>query len=155
MKDPSKKLGPLIDSLREKLGDGLISVVLFGSVARGDDGPASDVDVFVLAQELPENPFDRQMFLRGLLPKGLGGVSIVAKTKQEFERRLLSLYLDIATDGIILFDTDGYMEAKLREVREIIEASGLRRVMRRGERIWDWEERPKGRWKVEWKRNGI
>jgi len=60
-------------------------VVFFGSMARGEEGPASDVDVFVLAHELPENPFDRQMFLRGPLPKGLGGVSIVAKTRREFE----------------------------------------------------------------------
>ncbi|MEW6049226.1 MAG: nucleotidyltransferase domain-containing protein, partial [Bacillota bacterium] len=38
---------------REVLGDNLTSVVLFGSVARGEAGPGSDVDLLVVCRELP------------------------------------------------------------------------------------------------------
>ncbi len=35
--------------------------------------------------------------------------------------------LDLALDGVILYDTDGYMEAKLRRIREIVKKTGLKR----------------------------
>ena len=43
-----KALETFIDKLKEREGDNLLKVVLFGSVARGDSRPYSDIDVFVL-----------------------------------------------------------------------------------------------------------
>ena len=40
-----------VRELREKLGDELVSVRLFGSKARGDFHPDSDIDIFVLVRE--------------------------------------------------------------------------------------------------------
>src|ERR1035437_590065 len=49
---------PLLDRLRARCqqhyGDRLISVVVFGSVARGTAGPESDLDMLVVADGLPD-----------------------------------------------------------------------------------------------------
>jgi hypothetical protein len=43
-----------------------------------------------------------------------GQTAILAKAPEEFESYLTSLFLDIALDGIILHDSDGYFQ-QLRE----------------------------------------
>jgi len=40
-------------ALKETLGDRLVSVVLFGSGARGEAGTTSDIDLFVVLEEAP------------------------------------------------------------------------------------------------------
>lgn len=40
-----------------------MSVVLFGSVARGDAGPNSDIDLLVVANDLPAGQFARKRLL--------------------------------------------------------------------------------------------
>jgi len=42
------------DLLRSHLRERLVSVVLFGSVARGDASPASDIDLLIVAEDLPQ-----------------------------------------------------------------------------------------------------
>ncbi len=41
----------LADGLRKYFGDDLFQLLLFGSKARGDDGPYSDVDVLVVLKK--------------------------------------------------------------------------------------------------------
>jgi predicted nucleotidyltransferase len=43
-----KALETFVDRLKEREGDNLLKIILFGSVARGDSRPFSDIDVFVL-----------------------------------------------------------------------------------------------------------
>jgi len=45
----------LADGLREHFGPDLFQLFLFGSKARGDDGPHSDVDVLVVLKERAED----------------------------------------------------------------------------------------------------
>ena len=52
---------------------------------------------------------ERHILLKRFLPAVYrGAVSLLAKTPQEFEEKISSLYLDIAQDGKILFDPQGY-----------------------------------------------
>jgi len=44
----------LTDGLKKRFGDDLIQVLLFGSKARADDNPSSDVDVLVVLRNQPE-----------------------------------------------------------------------------------------------------
>jgi len=62
-----------------------------------------------------------------------------------------SFYLDLALDGVILYDTDGYMETKLRRIREIIKETGLKRERIPGGCFWDWKKYPGPDWEISWK----
>ena len=62
----------------------------------------------MVARNLPEKPLQRHFRIKSLLPDAWRGrVTILAKTPSEFEVRLPALYLDIALDGLVLYDTDG------------------------------------------------
>ena len=109
------------------------------------------MDIFLAAENLPNHPFERQIFLRKIIPKEFPlQVSLYAKTVEEFERDFPAIYLDIATDGIILFDSDNYALRKLQRIREIIQEAGLKRVKRFGSFIWVWEEQPEVGWGIDW-----
>ncbi|MDA2927683.1 nucleotidyltransferase domain-containing protein [Acidobacteria bacterium AH-259-O06] len=146
-------LRPLVENLREGLGGNLIAVVLFGSHARGATHGARDWDIFVLARSLPASPMRRYPHLRKLCDEELeGGVSFLAKTQREFESGFPSFYLDLALDGVILFDSAGYMRTKLNRIREIIKEAGLRRERIPGGFFWEWKKYPAGgEWEISWK----
>lgn len=145
-----QRLDPVVDALKRGLGQGLVALVLFGSRARREGKGYSDWDLFLIAEGLPENAFDRQLALRVLLPREPGMISLVPKTREEFEVGFPPLYLDLAMDGIVLYDPQGYMKAKLELIRGIIRRTGLKRARRQGALVWNWREKPQGRWRIDW-----
>jgi predicted nucleotidyltransferase len=52
------------------LGDRLLSLVLFGSVARGQAHPRSDIDLLVVVAGFPRSLADRRRPLLAALPDG-------------------------------------------------------------------------------------
>jgi len=46
-----ESIGSFVKELREKLGDEILSIRLFGSKARGDFYEDSDIDIFILVKE--------------------------------------------------------------------------------------------------------
>jgi uncharacterized protein len=105
-----------VRALQTALGDRLVAIVLFGSRARGEASPESDWDLLVIAKALPQKPFTRRLFLKRLLPSSCrGALSVLARTPEEFEAHLPSLYLDIALDGRILYDPRQYAAKRLVE----------------------------------------
>lgn len=144
-------LETLIKAFLFQPGEGLISLILFGSQARGKGSIKSDMDIFLVAKDLPEHPFERQIFLRKIIPKEFPfQVSLYAKTIVEFERDFPAIYLDIAVDGLILFDRDNYALKKLQRIREIIEKAGLKRVEKFGCLLWKWKDQPEFGWRIDW-----
>src|SRR6266508_4545750 len=139
-----------VEALRAGLGQSLIGVVLFGSRARGDHRPESDWDFLIIADGLPDHPFDRHKLLKRLLPADLRGeISILAKTPDEFESHLPALYLDIALDGQILHDPRGYAAYRVSVLQRIIERAGLYRELTPAGDIWHWRSPPHGSWSLE------
>lgn len=137
-------------SLKDGLGDDLVAVVLFGSRARGEAEEGSDWDVLVIACNLPGRVVDRAVFLKRMLPGSFRGeVSLLAKTPEEFTAGLPELYLDIAVDGVILHDTDGYMAKRLGFLRAVIRDRGLRREKNGEDLIW--HHAPGADLSLEWK----
>lgn len=126
-------------------------LVLFGSAARGEAGETSDLDLLVVADPLPEKFTTRMQLLRSLLPRHLRGkVSLIAKTRAEFEGGFPSYYLDLALDGIILYDREDYMTQKLERIRSLIQAAGLTRRRTEYGFVWQWKRPPSGHWRIDW-----
>lgn len=142
-----------VAALQAALGDRLMAVVLFGSRARGDARETSDWDLLVIAEGLPEKMFERHLFLKGLLPSDCrGAISLLAKTPEEFESHLASLYLDIALDGQILYDPRGYAHQRLASLRRLISKAGLYRERTEAGDVWRWQKQPSGPWELEWEK---
>lgn len=141
--EQARPLEPVLAALKQELGRDLIAVVLFGSRARGDHQPESDWDLLVIADQLPGRAFPRHLYLKRLLPPSWRGrVSILAKTVTEFEIGVPALFLDIALDGIILYDTNHYVEKRLAQLKQLISEAGLYREQRGRDLIWQWREFP-------------
>lgn len=83
---------------------GVRAVVVFGSVARGDFHSSSDVDVLVVADNLPDRALDRNESIGVPPPR----VSFVAWTPEEWsaeKARRNPITLDVIEHGEILCGT--------------------------------------------------
>ncbi|MHB8926682.1 MAG: nucleotidyltransferase domain-containing protein [Bacillota bacterium] len=144
-------VGLLVDSARALYGSRLVSIVLFGSTARGTPGPESDIDVLIVADPLPAGRLKRVAefeavesglgaALRSMKDKGLGvSLSPVFKTPDEVKMGS-PLFLDMVEDGQILFDRGDFMKVYLQRLRERLQALGARKVEYRG--AWYWDLKP-------------
>jgi predicted nucleotidyltransferase len=126
MKDQEEILSQIVTALQEGLGEHLVAVVLYGSRARRQAREVSDWDLFIIAEDLPARLWERHILLKRLLPAAYrGAISLLAKTPQEFEEKISSTYLDIAQDGHILFDPQGYARRRLADLQRLITEAGL------------------------------
>jgi len=137
--------------LEAALGDRLVSVVLFGSVARGDAGPHSDIDLLIVAHDLPRGQFARKdllgkadaVFEERLVAAAETGVETrlarILRTPKEAER-IVPLYLDLTEDAVLLRDDGGFFAALLERVRASLRRLGARRIWRG--RTWSWDLKP-------------
>lgn len=125
-----------------------MSIALYGSVARGQAGPASDIDLFVVLQEAPSGMLARRRVLdpvrESLTPdleelwmQGIYADFVeVIRTAAE-ARKYHPLYLDMSQEAILLYDRDRFLENLLVRVGELLKKSGAeRKVMGR---FWYWD----------------
>jgi predicted nucleotidyltransferase len=151
-KGPDKFLRALTKTLREYFGEKLVAVVLFGSYARREATETSDADLYVIAEKLPKRRLDRIEYVhRPVSGKFDRPVSIIAESQQEFVSGFPSLYLDLALDGVVLYDTGNFMTEKLARIQEVTRQAGLTRVRDNGDLRWRWKHQPApGRWALDW-----
>jgi len=139
------------EQLRVALGDRLVSVVLFGSVARGEASQGSDIDLYIVAEGLPTGHFARKRLLagadaafqsdlsdaeaRGVEPR----LARIVRTPEE-AARVRPLYLDMTEDAVILHDKDGFFSTVLDRVRASLRRLGSKRVWL--ENGWYWDLKP-------------
>ena len=94
-----------LKKLKERLGP--LSGIVFGSVSRGDFNDASDIDVVVIAEKLPDHPIRR---LEVLLSPWAPGIDPKGYTPFEFElmRKKGNPFIQlILEEGIVLIDEIG------------------------------------------------
>jgi hypothetical protein len=152
MEDQEDILSQIVTALQEGLGERLVAVVLYGSRARDQAREASDWDLFIIASDLPKQLWERHILLKRFLPAAYrGAVSLLAKTPQEFEEKISSLYLDIAQDGQILFDPQGYAHRRLALLQDLMAETGLYRKKSSGGEVWRWRQKPRQPWALEWR----
>lgn len=148
----TEQLQPVTSALQEALGDDLVALVLFGSRARGDARPDSDWDLLLIAEGLPERPFARHLALKKVLPPlWRGAIALLTKTPTEFESAVPSLFLDIALDGLILYDKQNYAHNHLHYLRQLLRKKGLSRHQKGREFIWQWQTFPSHNWQLAWR----
>ena len=146
-----KALSSLTAALYEQLGSHFIALVLFGSRARDDAEDTSDWDFLLIAEDLPRKAFERHLYIKRLLPPSWRAIaSVLAKTPDEFEASLQTVYLDIATDGIVLYDSGQYISEKLILVRQQLQSVGLHRIRNGRDMHWRWKTAPWPDWSFEW-----
>ncbi len=94
-----KKMGATLSESNQ----GIVCAYLFGSIARGDDHPESDIDVAVLLKERPVSTFE-----------GLG-LELAGRLERDMGRRTDLIILNdapvdlihrILRDGILIYETD-------------------------------------------------
>jgi predicted nucleotidyltransferase len=141
----------LLAELRAEYGDRLVAVAVFGSVGRGTPRFDSDVDLLIVARELPSSrprrveeflPVERRLeaVLREVDPGGrCVRLSPVFKTVAEVEAGS-PLFLDMVEDARILHDVGGYFAGYLERLRGRLRELGSRRVWRGN--AWYWDLKP-------------
>jgi predicted nucleotidyltransferase len=134
--------------LRSAFGDRLVSVVLYGSVARGDARPGADIEVLVVVDAIAPGPFKRRDLLdaadQALAPlidaAGMEDIPTrlvrIVKSREE-AREVDPLYLDLTQDAVLLYDRDGFFARILDGVRASLDRLGATRT---GDgHAWYWE----------------
>lgn len=151
----SEIAGRYTEALKRYFGARLVSVVLYGSVARSDHTPASDIDLLIVARGLPQSrrarnrvlvEIEEELFpmLASLHRQGkYTDVSTKIKTPEEAEQPT-PLYLDMTEDAVILYDRDGFFQRVLDRLRQRLKALGAQRI-RQG-KVWYWKLKPDYQW---------
>jgi uncharacterized protein len=140
-------LAAAADAWTVDLGERLVSIVLFGSVARGQARPTSDIDLVVVADGFPRALADRRRPLlesgeRARTARALPVVQWNLVTKSTGEARIHSpLYLDIVEDGILILDRGGFFEQVLSGMRARMRVLGSRRIFL-DDGTWYWDLKP-------------
>ncbi len=141
----------LLTEVKAFYGARLVAVVLFGSVARDTPNFYSDVDILIIAKDLPRGRIPRireferveeqiTPFLEELRQKGIQTeISAVLKSPEEAERGS-PLFLDMVEDGRILFDRNDFFAGVLDRLRDRLKALGAKRVWRGN--AWHWVLKP-------------
>ena len=129
------------------LGPRLRSLVLFGSLARGQGTACSDIDLLVIAEGFPRSLVERRRPLLAVWSEArarhaLPAVewNLVTKTPEE-ARYHSPLYLDIVEDGILLVDRGRFFETVLDAMRARMRELGSRRVFL-DDGSWYWDLKP-------------
>jgi len=118
---PESPVNDIVAAAIEQLGPGLVGAAIFGSYARGEAGPASDVDVlFVVSDDVEVtrslyDPWDMQEFT-------IDGHRVephFARMRIEADR-ISGFWAEIAVDGVVIYDPELTLARELIRIRHAI-----------------------------------
>jgi predicted nucleotidyltransferase len=141
----------MVCAIRTVYGDRLISVVLYGSVARGTMRHDSDMDVLIVAEGLPNGRMNRiqefeaveEMLVESFQRAASRGVttslSPVLKSADELQAGS-PLFLDMVEDARVLYDRDGDFKRRIDQLRRRLTQLGAKRIWKGN--AWYWDLKP-------------
>jgi len=122
---------------RKTLQKRLVSACLFGSTARGNAEQSSDIDILLIAEDLPEGLISRNRTMKNVQEKvrrspparalrKMGQSTLVSPIIfiPEEASKHPPIMLDIIDDGIILHDRDKFLERILNDLRNRLKELG-------------------------------
>jgi len=141
-------LNAIRDAAVAGYGARLVSLAVFGSYARGTDGPGSDIDLLAVVNQLPAQRWDRWAEwdkVEAEIPKRLNGavplpLAPIVTSPEAITAGSLIL-LDLTEDAILLHDPSGFLAGRLTRLRNRLHELGARRVWLDGDR-WYWDLKP-------------
>jgi predicted nucleotidyltransferase len=122
---------------REILGESLWGILLFGSVARGEERTSSDVDLMIVVD--PQLPLTRTLYRRWDL---VADQDPASRFSPHFVHlpdetgKAGSLWLEAAVDGVVLLDRDGRISRFLGNIRRVMAEGRLQRKSAYGHPYW-------------------
>lgn len=136
-----------IDELRKRIlshyGERLVSIVIFGSLARGTATPQSDLDILLIIEKLHKRKMKRIEEFIDNIEDRIGDmpfyISPIIKTPVEASHGS-PLFLDMIYDSLILYDKGGFFKNLLERLRNRLNELGSKRVWK-GCR-WYWILKP-------------
>lgn len=142
----------LLAALLDEQGERLVSFVLFGSVARGEAVPGSDLDVLIVVDGLPGARHERFALVARALDRVRRKHGPLLASDEPFDwspilltrdeaRDHSPVYLDMTLDARILHDRDGFFRHVLEGLGARMRALGSRRVML-ADGSWYWDLKP-------------
>jgi predicted nucleotidyltransferase len=141
----------ILDTFRRKLltrfKDDLISLILFGSVARGAARNNSDIDVLIILKDAPDSYYERlqpvvdiELEMRndaeGMPPVLSSMILSLDEAKQN-----RNIFLDMIDDSIILYDTDNFFKNRLSELKKRLDQLGSKKIKLDND-TWYWNLKP-------------
>ena len=128
--------------LIDTFGERLVSIMLFGSIARGNWDYNSDVDMLIIAKGWEDKPvwsrirevrkvkekLEESLEYSEVLRAGYHPIIQNYTLSVEEAGRFNRIYLDAVIDGIILYDRDDFLSRILQSVRRRLEEMGSMRI---------------------------
>jgi predicted nucleotidyltransferase len=148
-----------LNELVRTLGSRLVSVAVFGSLARMEWSGTSDVDLLVVADSMPGRYTERLKSVRRVFDacssirasqwtrtgREFHLLDIVLLTKEELDRPNQLFLLDLTKDAIVLYDKEDFLSRTLSELgRKLEEAGALRVSTPTGKAYWDLRSGTRG-----------
>ncbi len=122
----------ITERVRNLSGIKIISLAIFGSVARRENGTDSDIDLLVVAKGIAKKRIERIPDMvrieRELDLESPLDILLVSKDEcQSNFRNHNPLYLDIAFDAEIICDDTGFLGNLMEETRKYVDSHNIRR----------------------------
>ncbi len=130
--------GKVKDAVLKVFKDKLVSLVLYGSYARGDPKPESDIDLLIVLRTLPEDRIKlhklidrveenlKELYL-SLEEIGYKPILSPIILDEDTASRIRPLYLDIVFDAKILFDKDDFIKNVFERLKRRLETLNAER----------------------------
>jgi len=125
---------PLVEAISALVGEALIGVVLFGSMARGESREDSDMDLLIVIRR--SIPLTRGLYARWdeRFAPNEGSPHFVHLPLDAMDAG--SVWLEAAVDGIVLHDVDEEVARFLGSIRRLIASGRLKRLSAYGHHYW-------------------